>query len=69
MCIVCIINGKGAFVISIQSSVRISDEMLASQRLVDILFCSCKLYSLALAVVLQHFHINMLYANVSWVTP
>lgn len=59
---------KGAYMISIQSSVHVFDEILERQRLADILFCSCKLYFLAPAVVLQNFHINILYANMSWVS-
>lgn len=63
MCIFCILNGKGAPMISIQSFAHVFDEIPERQRLADILFCSCKLYFLTPAVVLQHFHINMLYAN------
>lgn len=59
---------KGAYMISIQSPVHVFDEILERQRLADILFCSCKLYFLAPAVVLQNFHINILYANMSWVS-
>lgn len=65
MCIFCILNGEGASMIPIQSSVHVFDEMLARQRLADILFCSCKLYFLAPPVFLHHLHINILYANVS----
>lgn len=53
--------------ISIQSSMYVFDEILERQRLADILFCSCKLYFFAQAVVLQPFHINILYANMSWI--
>lgn len=38
--------------ISIQSVAHVFDEILGRQRLADILFCSCKLYFLAPAVVL-----------------
>lgn len=65
MCICCILNGEGAAMIS---SAHVRDEMLARRRLADILFCSCKLYFLDPAVVLQHFHINKLYANMSRVS-
>lgn len=44
---------------------HVFDEILERQRLADILFCSCKLYFLAQAVIRQPFHINMLYANMS----
>lgn len=38
MCIFCILNGKGATMISIQSSMHVYDEILERQRLADILF-------------------------------
>lgn len=38
--------------ISIQSAVHVCDEIPNRQRLADILFCSCKLYFIAPAVVL-----------------
>lgn len=46
MYIFCILNGKGASMISIQF-VHVFDEILERRRLADILFCSCKLYFLA----------------------
>lgn len=51
--------------ISIQSCAHVPDDL---RTLADILFCSCKLYPLAAAVVLQRFHINTLYANTSRVS-
>lgn len=54
--------------ISIQSSVHVFDEILATRRLSDILFCSCELYYLTPAVILEHVHINILYANMSRVS-
>lgn len=69
MCICCILNGKGASVISIQSFLHVFDEIAERQRVADILFRRCKLYFLDLAVVLQHFHINIPHANMSRVSP
>lgn len=69
MCIFCFFTGKGASMISHQSCTHVFDEIPGSQRLADILFASCKLYFLAPAVVLSRFYINILYANMSEVSP